>query len=138
VINKHLGRGNTLLMNQIGFRYFIFVFFLVIAVIVTLYIKQQKSDNFYNDSSCKENDWNCICAHIKDEITCKKYSDCDWTNFHLNDYYCMERFCMTYNKTECEAHDRCMWAFNKLGGDWQCEGVEFVDESRFIIPNKTS
>lgn len=119
-----------------------FVFVLVIVVTTVVYIKQQKSlqnsDNSYNDSSCKENDWNCICAHINDEITCKKYSDCDWTNFHSNDYYCMERFCMTYNKTECEAHERCMWAFNKLEEVWQCEGVEFVDESRFIIPNKTS
>lgn len=112
----------------------LFALFVVIAAVT--YVWQQHSQQPAAGVHCKESDWNCICARISDAETCERYFDCDWTDFHSNEYYCMERFCMTYNETECKAHERCAWAFNKLGQAWQCEGVEFIDE-RFD-QNKTS
>lgn len=125
-------------MKNIG-KLVIFACVLILIATLILIGYTQKQNNLQNlgnsEFSCKENDWNCICAHIKNEAICKEYPDCIWTNFHSNEFYCMEQFCVDYNKTECEKHIRCIWVFDKNGGYEYCEGAAFFDESRHALVN---
>ena len=110
---------------------------IVVAIVFILFTAGCNKEQS-NKRECDQWDWGCICANIDDEITCNKYSDCTWTNFHSNEFYCMERFCMDYNKTECKLHDRCMWVFDKNGGYPYCEGAQYFDETRHAIINETA
>ncbi|MCX6817566.1 MAG: hypothetical protein NTU57_01790 [Candidatus Aenigmarchaeota archaeon] len=87
--------------------------------------------------SCDNGDWSCICARITGEVGCKSYPDCTWTNFHSNDFYCMEQFCMDYDEKECALHSRCMWLLDKNGGNEYCEGAAYFDPERHALVNET-
>ncbi|MBU5688022.1 MAG: hypothetical protein KQA41_03340 [Candidatus Aenigmarchaeota archaeon] len=94
---------------------------LLIFILIVLLVLFPFKNNCIDLTKCNQDDWECICSHIKDENICKKFSDCMWTNFHSNEYYCMATFCMIYNKTECEKHYRCVWGFDENGGYEICE-----------------
>ena len=102
---------------------------------VTLLDQPEGNQNVIN---CANGDWSCVCARIVGEVGCKSYPDCTWTNFHSNDFYCMEQFCMDYDESECALHSRCMWLFDKNGGNEYCEGAAYFDPDRHAIVNDTS
>ena len=111
----------------------IFIYSIILLVLLNLGCSKNQAAK----PKCKENDWNCFCAGISYKDMCEKYPDCTWTNFHSNEFYCMETFCITYNEEECKKHAICMWVYSILGNSTYCEGAEYFDETRHRRINTT-